>query len=167
MRRFGVAVSFMLSSALLSSCIRLAGPIPTDAEIVEAALGYAALVRTNPAPYRTTRHADRPLVNVWADPTAAAIYRGLTLEETGSAVFPEGSLLVKETFLADGQRVLAIRYKVPAVWDPTHGNWWYGLVDLTGAPVNGSVLGKNPDCSTCHAEVARQDHTFGLPRAMK
>ncbi len=149
----------------LTGCIRIADPLPTDQEIGALAAGYDDLIKINPKPYQTTRHADRPFVTVWANPTAAATYETLTLESPRPVAFAEGALLVKETFLADGTTVLAVRYKMPRNYDPKHGDWWYGMLRNDGTPLGPDATGRVAGCNGCHLEAAVSDHSFGIPAA--
>ncbi len=164
--RASLAMVTVLVGSLVG-CIRLAEGPPTDAEIGEQAALYTRLVKINKAPYPTTRHADRPPVNVWANAVAATAYRELTLEKPRPAAFAEGSLLVKEMFLPDGSTVLAVRYKMPWGYDLKHGDWWYGMLRPTGVPMSPESVGTLAGCNGCHLEAATSDHTFGIPEAAR
>jgi len=58
--------------------------------------------------------------------------------------------------------------KGPAGYDPTLGDWWFGVTDASGAPLSdssGEEVGRLTDCHSCHIPRATDDYLFGVPLA--
>jgi hypothetical protein len=134
----------------------------TEPEIEKLAATYATFVKANATPFVTQQHQGNPLVNVYANATAAPAYSAITPTAAG-AVFPQGSMLVKEMLdPAGGPPILTVMYKLPPGYDDANGNWWRGRLNADGSSTGAGLTGKVSFCISCHA-AAKSDGAFGLP----
>ncbi|HEX3763693.1 MAG TPA: hypothetical protein VHW23_33580 [Kofleriaceae bacterium] len=99
----------------------------------------------------------------------ARTYRQIHPETTGSNVtLPPGTLIVRQVLDAQGQVTkVTLMAKQAAGYDPTLGDWWFGVTDPTGVPLqdaNGPQVGRMTDCHGCHIPRAQDDFLFGVPQ---
>lgn len=92
-------------------------------------------------------------------------------EQSGSKVRLEpGTVIVREVLGESGQAAkLTVMAKGPAGFDPTLGDWWFGVTDVDGIPLeeNGALLiGRLQQCHECHRERTQDDFLFGVPAMM-
>jgi hypothetical protein len=133
-----------------------------DAELSAMAADYATLTKVNDAPFMSAQHAGMPMVNVYVSSSAVSAYEGIA---SGSASFPEGTLIVKEMLDADGNpEVLTAMYKAPEGYDPENLDWWWGMLTPAGEPAMSGSVGKIGMCNDCHQAQAATDAAFGLPQ---
>lgn len=94
-------------------------------------------------------------VGIFANEIASETYKAAT------APFPECSAIVKSIYTdMDGSAVrkLTIMVKMPAGYDPDHGDWWYGDSESTGTVI--SEGGRREDCMSCHEVAIETDYVF-------
>ena len=51
-----------------------------------------------------------------------------------------------------------VMVKMPAGYDPEHGDWWYAMFDGTGSVSR--QTGKLEACIACHTQAAEADYVF-------
>jgi len=100
----------------------------------------------------------------------ATEFREIHPETTGSkVVLPVGTLIVRNVLDASGNITkVTLMGKGPAGYDPTLGDWWFGVTDPTGAPLTdttGLQVGRLSGCHGCHVPRASDDFLFGVPAA--
>lgn len=133
----------------------------TADEIGDRARDYRQLERINARPFPSARHQGNPLVDVWADALAAPAYRQLSAGIP--ALVPEGGMVVKEMRDAGGEEpILTVMVKQPTGYDPEHGDWWYGRLNIDGGATASGLTGKVTFCIACHAGAAERDYLFGV-----
>lgn len=91
-------------------------------------------------------------------------------ETAGSkVVLPVGTLIVRNVLDATGKVAkVTLMGKGPAGYDPTLGDWWFGVTDPTGSPLSdttGLQVGRLSGCHGCHIPRASDDFLFGVPAA--
>lgn len=94
-------------------------------------------------------------VGIFANALGAATYKA------AAAPFPECSAIVKAIYTdMDGTyvRKLTVMVKMPAGYDPDHGDWWYGDTDSTGTIITEG--GRREDCMSCHEVALQTDYVF-------
>ncbi|CAN5855644.1 hypothetical protein BH11MYX3_BH11MYX3_19840 [soil metagenome] len=127
------------------------------------ATGYLSFEKINERSFPTAQHQGAPLVNVWTDELATAPYRALSGGSASAGEVPEGGMIVKEMFDANGGApVLTVMVKQPTGYDPTQGDWWYGRLNVDGSATNAKFVGKVGFCIGCHRGAAGGDHLFGV-----
>jgi hypothetical protein len=97
-------------------------------------------------------------------------YRRVHPETTGTNItMPVGTLIVRNVLDASGQiSEITLMGKGPAGYDPTLGDWWFGVLDPQGVPMtdaSGPQVGRLTDCHGCHIPRANDDFLFGVPKA--
>ncbi len=79
-----------------------------------------------------------------------------------------GTMIVREVLDGAGKVTkLTVMRKGPAGYDPSLGDWWFGVTDPSGVPLedDGALLvGRIAQCHDCHRERASDDFLFGVPR---
>lgn len=90
-------------------------------------------------------------------------------ESTGShVVMPVGTLIVRQVLDANGAVTkVTLMGKGPAGYDPTLGDWWFGVTDPSGTPLSddtGMQVGRLTQCHGCHIPRAEDDYLFGVPK---
>jgi hypothetical protein len=99
-----------------------------------------------------------------------ASFKRVHPEKTGSGVKVQpGTVIVREVLGDAGQVAkLTVMAKAPAGFDPSLGDWWFGVTDTQGIPLvdNGAPLvGRLQQCHECHLGRASDDFLFGVPAA--
>ncbi|HEU4732511.1 MAG TPA: hypothetical protein VFT22_31670 [Kofleriaceae bacterium] len=140
-----------------------------DTQILDEARRARGFTQINQAPYASTLGAFNITVSVNQD---ARDYRQIHPESSGSHVtMPVGTLLVREVLDAAGQVTkVTLMAKAPAGYDPTIGDWWWGVTDPSGAPLSdasGLQVGRLTACHGCHLPRATDDYLFGVPQAAR
>lgn len=98
-------------------------------------------------------------------------YRRIHPEATGSGVtMPVGAVIVRNVLDATGNiSKVTLMGKGPAGYDPTIGDWWFGVTDPAGNPLpeasGGPQVGRLTECHGCHIPRASDDYLFGVPAA--
>jgi hypothetical protein len=152
-----------------------AAPLPApDARSMDAvdrlmigeAANVGAFTRINRAPYGSTVGSFN--LDVYVS-QAARSYGRIHPETTGSGVsLPPGTLIVRQVLDAQGQVTkVTLMAKLAAGYDPTLGDWWFGVTDPAGVPLvdgAGPQVGRLTDCHGCHLPRAGDDYLFGVPQ---
>jgi hypothetical protein len=98
-------------------------------------------------------------------------YRRVHPETSGSGVtLPVGTVIVRNVLDASGNITkVTLMGKGPAGYDPTIGDWWFGVTDPAGNPLpeasGGPQVGRLTECHGCHIPRATDDYLFGVPAA--
>lgn len=162
-------------SVLLVGCIATSvgdeGDPDTEASTVMSSLATyrGRFVAIDRAPYASAI-GSFAIVD-YVDPAAAPAFRAIHPESAApNAPLPVGTIIVREVLAADGKTVakLTLMAKGPTGYDPTLGDWWFGVTDATGAPLpdpstGQPQVGRLTACHGCHAPRAAQDFLFGVP----
>jgi len=179
-----VAVAVAVVAVLVAGCTGgidaamaapdAAAPPAPDARTMDAvdrlmigeAANVGAFTRINRAPYASTVGAFNLNVYISQD---ARTYRRIHPETTGSgATLPPGTLIVRQVLDAQGQVAkVTLMAKQAAGYDPTLGDWWFGVTDPAGVPLedaSGPQVGRMTECHGCHIPRAQDDYLFGVPQ---
>ncbi len=108
------------------------------------------------------------MVLEWVSTSSLAIYELISPEVTGSnAVAPEGTTIVRAVLDEDGGiGKLTLMFKGPKGYNPALGDWWFGVTDPNGTPIEedgGAEVGLLTGCFTCHVPRANDGYLFGVP----
>jgi hypothetical protein len=138
-----------------------------DATTLDVTGNYHALTRINNKPYGSSLGDFEINSYVWGD---LADYRRIHPEENGSHVMVAvGTVIVREVLDASGGAAkLTVMAKGPPGYDPSLGDWWFGVTDPAGKPIiedGVPKLGRLTECHECHLERAADDFLFGVPEA--
>ena len=136
-----------------------------DQGIEKAAMSYARdFTRVNKQAYPTRQHLGNMPVDVFANAAAERTYRAIDYPATASGAprFPAGSMLVKAMLDGGAPVVLTVMYKKAPGYDPPHGDWWYGRLNVDGTPTNVAYVGKVDFCDSCHSGAAATDFAWGI-----
>jgi len=121
------------------------------------------------APYPSAA-ATQTDVDVFVTAPDYAMYARISPDQSGSgASLAPGATIVREVL--DGNGVVAkltLMVKGPPGYNPTVGDFWFGVTMPDGTPVvdNGvAQLGKVSACFGCHMPRASDGFLFGVPRA--
>jgi hypothetical protein len=88
---------------------------------------------------------------------------------TASVRVAIGTTIVREVLGASGSVAkLTVMRKGPGGYDPTLGDWWFGVTDPRGHPLDGDdgapQLGRLDACHSCHLDRgSSNDFLFGVP----
>ena len=94
-------------------------------------------------------------VGIFANELAAETYKAT------AAPFEECSAIVKVIYTdMEGSAVtrMTVMVKMPAGYDPEHGDWWYADADSTGSIVKNR--GRREECFSCHEVALETDYVF-------
>jgi len=138
-----------------------------DRQLISEATQLNTFTKINRAPYASTLGPFN--INVYVNQDVVA-FRKLHPESSGSHVtLPVGTLIVRQVLDASGKVTkVTLMGKGPAGYDPTLGDWWFGVTDASGAPLSdssGEEVGRLTDCHSCHIPRATDDYLFGVPLA--
>ena len=106
-------------------------------------------------------HQKKP-ANVFTRAEHADWYRALA---EGTRPAPVGFQVVKAHYpdmSASKVAVVMVMTKMPAGYDPEHGDWFYGIYDPSGT--RAMKAGKLEMCIDCHDSYDDTDYLGGLPR---
>ena len=141
------------------------GPSELDEASLDRVESYRGMAKINERPYTSDLGSFGINCYVAGD---VAEYRKIHPERSGSNVtVARGTIIVREVL--DGtQQVtkLTIMAKGPPGFDPSLGDWWFGVTDPRGVPLveNGALMfGRLTQCHECHIDRARDDFLFGVP----
>ena len=137
-----------------------------DLQMIREARRVGAFQRVDRAPYLSSVAGATIDVFISQD---ARDYRRIHPETTGSAVtMPPGTLIVRQVLDAQGQVTkVTLMAKQRAGYDPTLGDWWFGVTDPAGQPLSdasGPQVGRLTECHGCHLPRAQDDYLFGVPK---
>ena len=121
------------------------------------------------APYPSAIAAQTD-VDVFVTTADYAMYARISPDQSGSgASLTPGATIVREVLDASGAvSKLTLMVKGPPGYNPTVGDFWFGVTTPDGTPVvdNGvTQLGKVSACFGCHMPRASDGFLFGVPRA--
>ena len=138
-----------------------------DTQMISEASRVAAFKRINAQPYPSTIGAFN--IDVFASQDALDFAK-IHPETTGSHItMPVGTLIVRQVLDANGQVTkVTLMGKGPAGYDPSIGDWWFGVTDPSGKPLSddtGLQVGRLTQCHGCHIPRAQDDYLFGVPAA--
>jgi hypothetical protein len=169
----------LLIAVILAACFP-DPPAPTGGTAVDeqAMLSAVRAFRTSPAFVRlnqfeyTTALASKAQINVYVSSQAFAPYASIVPESKGSDVYvPEGTLIVRQVKGSAGAAdTLTLMYKGPEGYNPDLGDFWFGVTDLAGVPLQQAGVartGRLEECYSCHLDRADDDFLFGVPAAMR
>jgi hypothetical protein len=137
-----------------------------DRLMIREATDVGAFARVDRTPYASTVGMFN--IDVFINQDARA-YRRIHPETTGSGVvLAPGTLIVRRVLDAQGQVTkVTLMAKQAAGYDSTLGDWWFGVTDPTGVPLqdaSGPQVGRLVDCHGCHIPRAQDDFLFGVPQ---
>jgi hypothetical protein len=149
-------------AALLISCI---APVPDDPEpamderVIDSIGDFTSWDEINTSRYESELGPYE--ISVWTNSDGDE-YRRIHPETTGShVVIPVGAIIVRAVFDARGAiEKLTLMAKGPPGYDPRIGDWWFGVTDARGSPVE---VGHVEKCFGCHIPRAADDYLFGVP----
>lgn len=110
---------------------------------------------TDEAAYQASQHAQY-LVQLYVNPTGAAM-----IQQEGTRVFPEGSILVKEKWAHDERFAKVDGATTPAglgIMFKTTNGWQYAYVDEKGTITRDQKQLDN--CRACHASNRARDSVY-------
>jgi len=114
--------------------------------------------KTTPTPYFSREHGNR-WVTIYFDDSAGAA------DQSTNEEFVECAKIVKVHFTGMSgttPRKLFLMAKMPAGFDPDHGDWWYGNYNATA----GAAMieeGAVEACIACHQRASGLDYVFSKP----
>jgi hypothetical protein len=137
-----------------------------DRLMIGEAANIGAFTRVDRAPYASTVGSFD--IDVYVS-QAARTFRRIHPETTGSGVtLPAGTLIVRQVLDAQGQVTkVTLMAKQAAGYDATLGDWWFGVTDPTGVPLDtgsGPQVGRLTECHGCHLPRVQDDYLFGVPQ---
>ena len=140
---------------------------PVDTQMIGVASDVDELHQINKMPYPSTVGSFN--INVFVSQKSKD-FQKIHPESTGSRVsLPVGTLIVRQVLDANGQVTkVTLMGKGPAGYDPTLGDWWFGVTDPSGVPLvddAGPQVGRLTQCHGCHLPRADDDYLFGVPEA--
>lgn len=95
-------------------------------------------------------------VDVYVEPQFVEAYM------SGGAAMPAGMRVVKAGYADEAGtkfEALTVMGKMPAGYDPEHGDWYYGVLAEDG--VTAKMQGKLETCIDCHSQADARDYLFG------
>jgi len=104
----------------------------------------------------------------WVSTSSSAAYEAISPGLSGSGVVtPAGTTVVRAILGADGGvDELTLMFKGPPGYNPALGDWWFGVTDPDGSPLEidgGAGTGKLEGCFSCHVPRSNDDYLFGVP----
>jgi hypothetical protein len=173
--------TYWLPCILAAGCMMKTYPQAADAPPDEAAVladvAHGAFrtstdfAEVNAQEY-TSSLAATSKINVWVNKIGFADYSGIEPEVSNShhTVAP-GPVIVREVFDMTGAVTkLTLMVKGPAGYNPTVGDFWFGVTNPDGTPMmdnGGQQMGKLTTCFACHQARASDGFLFGVPGAMR
>lgn len=133
-----------------------------EAAVLAQASDFTNLSQVSDVP-TPSQHALADTVTFYAADDIFELYRTVDPEAPVAVTFPEGALLVKENYDANGDSDgFFAMYKGPEGYDPSGNDWYWLRVDGEGAVGNSGVVGF---CKDCHGggTAAVSDYVFGVP----
>jgi len=142
-------------------------PDDFDLEMMQIATRYKSFSKIDNTAYASSLGVGNINLYVWGD---SKDYKLVSPETTGSGItMVVGSVIVREVLDSSGAvDKLTLMAKGPAGYDPTLGDWWFGVLDASGTPAvtDGRIqLGRLGDCHSCHIPRETDDYLFGVPQA--
>jgi len=179
-----IRTTILLAATLATGCMSMMGPASPapaasgatvdDASILASIAGGAyrhgaQFAAVSGAPYPSAAAAQTD-IDVFVTAADYAMYTRISPDQSGSgASLAPGATIVREVM--DGSGVvskLTLMVKGPPGYNPTVGDFWFGVTTPDGTPVvdNGvTQLGKLSACYGCHMPRATDGFLFGVPTA--
>lgn len=158
---YGISIGWRLVASVLIlftlSGLRVVTALEFDACGIESAVAFEdwrGWNKTSPTPYLSGEH--RSWATIYFDELAAKS------SQSANGQFVPCAKIVKVHFADAGGtaiRKLFLMAKMPAGFDPDHGDWWYGNYDTSvgaGMIEQGIVDG----CINCHQRASGLDYVF-------
>jgi hypothetical protein len=169
------APTLVVVCSLLGACTDVIATAP-DAGMAETSLDESTIQLA--ATYKTFTHVNSRTdassvgafdINIYVQGDVS-MYETVHPETTTTvAPFAVGTMIVREVLASDGSvQELTVMAKGPTGYDPTLGDWWFGVADAAGQPVvqDGVLqLGRLAGCHGCHVPRQTEDYLFGVPAA--
>jgi len=114
--------------------------------------------KTTPEPYFSREHGNRWVTIYFDDPAS-------TTNQLTSGKFAVCSKIIKVHFTGVSgatPRKLFLMAKMPAGFDPDHGDWWYGNYNHLVGPAM-IEQGAIEACIDCHQQASGLDYVFSKP----
>jgi hypothetical protein len=107
-------------------------------------------------------------IDEWVSAIGADDYLAISPDGgAASADLPVGTTIVREVIDSTGAVTeLTLLVKGPPGYNPTIGDWWWGVTDPNGVPEivdGGDSLGRLTQCYSCHVPRQPEDFLFGAP----
>ncbi|MDB4966303.1 MAG: hypothetical protein JWN44_1992 [Myxococcales bacterium] len=112
-------------------------------------------------------------VTMFVSRAAVAAYSAVSPEAdaTSGPAFPIGGVIVRDVSDASGAPTgLTVMVKREPGYFPEAGDFFFGVTDLAGVPVNGEdgvEWGALASCATCHHTRAAAGYLFGVPQSAR
>jgi hypothetical protein len=145
--------------------------VDSDAVLASIALGAyqtsPSFTEVTSAPYPSVA-APGSMIREWVSTPALGVYEAVSPGVSGSNVIaPVGATIVRAVLGEDGGvDKLTLMYKGPAGYNPALGDWWFGVTDPSGTPLEsdgGAEVGLLSTCYSCHVPRSTDDYLFGVP----
>ena len=125
-----------------------------------------AFTKVTSAPYASSATAGA-WIDVWVSTQAYAAYAAIRPDMLDSRVeLPAGAMIVREVMNAQNQVTkLTLMIKGPSGYNPSLGDWWFGVTDPNGAPLStdgGMETGRIEACFSCHIPRKDDGYLFGV-----
>ena len=137
-----------------------------DRQMIAEAVNVGAFARINKMPYASTIAANN--INLYVSQDARD-FRKIHPETSGTNIkMPVGTLIVRQVLDQTTGAIVKVTLmaKMASGYDPTLGDWWFGVTDPQGVPLSddkGPEVGRLTDCHSCHIPRATDDYLFGVP----
>jgi len=152
---------FLFASTLLVGCLYASRGIAETEfdqcgnESAVAFEDWRNWYKTTPEPYFSSQHAN-DWVTIYFDELARSSDFSTTGEFAVCAKIGKVHFKSKRGLVT---RYLMLMTKMPAGFDPGHGDWWYGYYDISvgAGPIEQGVV---DGCIACHEQAASLDYVF-------
>lgn len=156
-----------LSAVACAACVT-GQPVQDDGEMDATTLAavqrYQAMAEITARPYASSVGAFDVATFAAGD---VADYRRIHPDRDTRVAVAPGTVIVRAVLDASGAvSKLTVMAKGPPGYDPSIGDWWWGVTDPSGTPLvdDGTPeVGRMTDCHTCHLPRAADDFLFGVP----
>lgn len=125
---------------------------PCVVDIPASFAGYTGWTKINPRPVQ----GHEMFVDIYVNDLASEIY-----QSASGGTFPVCAVIVKTHLTgkdSDTVSAMTVMVKMPAGYDPSHKDWWWGMYDAKGK--NAQMSGQVQVCIACHQPAADADYVF-------
>ena len=116
---------------------------------------YQSWIKLTEEPVISYAHGEN-WIDIYANELAAERYQNL------ASAYPECAAVVKAIHMGEDDtaiRKITVMVKMPAGYDPEHGDWYYGSFESSGTvPVD--EIGRVEFCYQCHEVATETDYLF-------
>ncbi len=133
-------------------------------ELLAELLDYRSrLEKLGPGPEQSETHADAAQVEVWATPSAKALFDTIDPMDPSQFVeFDRGVTFAKEHFDEEGTMFgINVMFKGPQGYDPDNGDWVW-LLSRDDEPMQ---FGRLEFCQDCHSAARNSDFVVGFGKS--